>query len=129
MYCCEFTSFTSGSIDNFTRHLKRKHPAISTTPKERHRNEESLQTAAGAEPGSTGIAVVQSRLDRFIQKPLSNNKKRKIDERLITMIATEYHPLNIVNNAEFKKFVELLNPSYNLPTRETLSESFTSTIF
>ncbi|CAH0714114.1 unnamed protein product, partial [Brenthis ino] len=62
-------------------------------------------------------------MDGFTQRPLPPNKKIKIDQQLITMIAKEYHPLNIVNDTEFKKFVALLNSSYSLPTRKTLSES------
>lgn len=77
---------------------------------------------------SSSVCAVQKRavqpsMDRFTQRPLPPNKKIKIDQQLITMIAKEYHPLNIVNDTEFKKFVELLISSYSLPTRKILSES------
>lgn len=39
------------------------------------------------------------------------------------MIAKGYHALRIVEEQEFRKLVEMLNPGYKLPTRKTLSES------
>lgn len=39
------------------------------------------------------------------------------------MIAKEYHPLLLVEEPEFNKFVSLLCPSYRLPTRKRLSKS------
>ncbi|KAH9635584.1 hypothetical protein HF086_012253 [Spodoptera exigua] len=39
------------------------------------------------------------------------------------MIAKGYHALRMVDEVEFRKFVEMLNPGYTLPTRKTLSES------
>ncbi|XP_055522726.1 E3 SUMO-protein ligase ZBED1-like [Wyeomyia smithii] len=39
------------------------------------------------------------------------------------MICKEYHPFSLVEDKEFVRFVELLNPSYTLPSRKTLSNS------
>lgn len=146
-YCSELISFTSGSLGNLSRHLKRKHPTISTAPVERqvlmddeaesvhprtetdrsisvHSNSTiTVPPTSSIRPVAAQKSSAQPTMDGFTQKPLPPNKKSKIDQQLITMIAKEYQPLNIVNDTEFKKFVALLNPSYSLPTRKTLSES------
>lgn len=46
-----------------------------------------------------------------------------LDEQLVKMIAKGYHALRMVDEGEFRKFVEILNPEYSVPTRKTLSES------
>lgn len=52
----------------------------------------------------------------FIHRPLSQKKLMKI-------IASEYQPLNIVENGEFQIFLQMLNPNYTLPSRKTISNS------
>lgn len=134
-YCSETISFTSGTLGNLTRHLKRKHPTISTAPVERQvpvgvadvDDSESFQThlSTVAEQHSSQSTEpktkrTQPNIEDFTVRPLPPNKKNKIDQQLLLMIAKEYHPLSLVNDEEFKKFVSLLNPSYTLPTRKTL---------
>ena len=51
------------------------------------------------------------------------NKSQKIDEQLRTMIAKEFQPFSLVENIEFRKFVKMLNPSYSIPSRKTVSKS------
>lgn len=49
------------------------------------------------------------------------SKSKKIDEQLGIMMAKECKPFSLVENKEFKKIVSLLNPSYSLPNRKTIS--------
>jgi len=40
------------------------------------------------------------------------------------MIVKEYHPLRSVEDAEFRRYVQMLYPGYrNIPSRKTLSDS------
>lgn len=39
------------------------------------------------------------------------------------MIVKEYYPFSTVEDTEFIKLVNMLNPGYTLPSRETLSKS------
>ncbi|XP_017461846.1 PREDICTED: zinc finger BED domain-containing protein 6-like [Rhagoletis zephyria] len=39
------------------------------------------------------------------------------------MVVKEYQPFSIVEDPEFKRFINMLNPNYKLPTRKTLSTS------
>ncbi|CAH1098840.1 unnamed protein product [Psylliodes chrysocephalus] len=60
---------------------------------------------------------------QYFHKPLPLKKQKEIDRQLVVMIAKEYHPFSIVEDKEFIKFIHLLNPSYKLPTRKTVSAS------
>jgi len=62
-------------------------------------------------------------MDSFIPRPLSMNKSQKIDEQLGIMIAKEFQPFSVVENVEFRKFVNMLNPNYAIPSRKTVSKS------
>lgn len=136
-YCSEIISYTAGSLGNFTRHLKRKHPTISVGPVERQRAVTEVSETAPQDQDQernrpsmnsdlrpfTQKSAAQPLIDGFTVKPLPPSKKAKIDHQLLIMIAKEYHPLNLVNDTEFIKFVAMLNPAYNLPTRKTLTEN------
>jgi len=39
------------------------------------------------------------------------------------MIVKEYYPFSIVEDKEFRQFIKMLNPGYDLPSRKTLSTS------
>lgn len=66
---------------------------------------------------------LQSTLTSYISKPVGPSKSKILDEQLARLIAMEYQPLSLVEDKEFKKFVELLNPNYKIPSRSTLRNS------
>jgi hypothetical protein len=39
------------------------------------------------------------------------------------MIVKKYHPLSLVKDAEFGRYVHLLCPGYHIPSRKTLRDS------
>jgi len=45
------------------------------------------------------------------------------------MIVKEYYPLSIVDDKEFKKLINMLNPGYSLPSRKTLSVSLVPVLY
>lgn len=45
------------------------------------------------------------------------------------MIVKEYYPFSIVEDAEFKKLIYMLNPGYALPSRKTLSTSLLPVLY
>ncbi|CAG5000612.1 unnamed protein product [Parnassius apollo] len=63
------------------------------------------------------------------KKPLPINRMQQLDEQLVRMIAKVYHALRLVEEVEFRKFIEMLNPGYTLPTRKTLSESLLPKVY
>lgn len=66
---------------------------------------------------------VQYRMTHFTHKPVSTSKSKELDKQLLKLVASDYLAFSIVENEEFKKFVNLLNPSYNLPSRKTMSQN------
>ncbi|XP_055522567.1 E3 SUMO-protein ligase ZBED1-like [Wyeomyia smithii] len=74
---------------------------------------------------TTSSQPPQSSMTRFVNviKRLPVQKSRTIDVQLLKMICKEYHPFSLVEDKEFVRFVELLNPSFTLPSRKTLSHS------
>ncbi|XP_063538121.1 E3 SUMO-protein ligase ZBED1-like [Cydia strobilella] len=65
----------------------------------------------------------------YVRKPMPLKKMQELDEQLVEMIAKGYHALRMVDEVEFRKFVEMLNPGYTLPTRKTLSESLLPKVY
>ncbi|KAJ8720654.1 hypothetical protein PYW08_006119 [Mythimna loreyi] len=64
------------------------------------------------------------------KKNLPRNRMQQLDEQLVRMIAKGgYRALRMVDEVEFTKFVEMLNPGYTLPTRKTLSESLLPKVY
>ena len=83
-------------------------------------------------PSSSGGKVQgQASITNFIEvvKPLPLRKSRLLDEQLVRMISKGFHPFKIVEEPEFKKFVAMLNPSYQLPSRKTVSNSLVPSLF
>lgn len=51
------------------------------------------------------------------------NKSKLIDRQIGVMVAKEFYAFRIVEGKEFRKLLNLLNPSYMPPTRKTVSNS------
>ncbi|KAJ8720643.1 hypothetical protein PYW08_006108 [Mythimna loreyi] len=81
-------------------------------------------------PGQRPTAAAPTMAD-YVQskKNLPRNRMQQLDEQLVRMIAKRYHALRMVDEVEFRKFVEMLNPGYTLPTRKTLSESLLPKVY
>jgi hypothetical protein len=58
-----------------------------------------------------------------ITKPVSIEKNKQLDNQLVHMIAREYHPFSLVEDAEFRRFVQMLCPGYQVCSRKMLTNS------
>lgn len=76
---------------------------------------------------STRQSTITSFID--IVKPVPIRKSILIDEQLVKMICKEFHPFSLVEDVEFQKFVNLLNPEYQLPSRKTVSNSLIPRVY
>lgn len=86
---------------------------------------DTSETASGSNvkikkhiPSSSNITDYGS-----FSKPVSQFKSKMFDRQLVKMIVKEYQPFRIVEDNEFKKFVQMLCPGYTLPSRKTISEN------
>lgn len=67
--------------------------------------------------------ALQANLNKYLARPVSLSKAKQLDKQLIKMIVKEYHPFSLVEDPEFREFVNILNPGYTIPSRKTASSS------
>jgi hypothetical protein len=74
---------------------------------------------------SRSIQARQSHMSSYvnISKPVSIEKNKQLDNQLVCLIAREYHLFSLVEDAEFRRFVQILCPGYQIPSRKTLTNS------
>ena len=98
--------------------IDRLSPSISSATTPSRSSEVTTQRKSGCSMRTNGMN--QARVADFI-KSFPMNETQELNEQLVKMIAKEYQPLSLVEDAEFKEFVKMLNPTYALPSRKTLS--------
>lgn len=76
-----------------------------------------------------GCSKNQEMITNFIRRPISLAKSKQLDEQLLRVIVKEYQPFKVVENPEFKKFVTMLCPGYQMPDRKTISNSLIPKIY
>ena len=144
-YCSFVMSCTGGSTGNLIRHLKRKHPTVplhrTPTPAETSDSRSPQDEGPQQDPAAKEATVVcedissastsrskqarQSHMSSYVNiiKPVSIEKNKQLDNQLVRLIAREYHPFSLVEDAEFRRFVQMLCPGYQIPSRKTLTNS------
>ncbi|XP_036336147.1 zinc finger BED domain-containing protein 1-like [Rhagoletis pomonella] len=136
-YCDKKLAVGNKSTFNLIRHMNAKHPTQvihrqeapgeptpNNTSGSEVRNVQGTQTSSVSAVAPPCPSVLQ-----FLNKPLTIKKQAEIDAQVVAMIVREYHPFSVVEDAEFKKLVNLLNPSYKPPTRKTISSSLIPAIY
>lgn len=76
------------------------------------------------QPGSKATqrpANMQGTLSTFVKRPMSVIRTKAITEAIFAMIVLDLQPFSIVEDRGFKRLVNLLEPSYHLPSRFHLS--------
>lgn len=59
----------------------------------------------------------------FLKQKMTLATKKKIDDDLMLLFIKDYQPFSIVEDTGFRRFVGSLNPSYQLPSRKTISNT------
>ncbi|XP_044766261.1 zinc finger BED domain-containing protein 4-like [Coccinella septempunctata] len=149
LYCGQQLSVLNNSTGPLIRHLSRKHPTQQlirrsspqiTTERREISASSSSTSATETVPAAASLPLANRNISQavgtttrpvyeYFTRPLPSSKQREIDRQLISMITKEYHPFSLVEDEEFKKLVKLLSPSYNLPTRQTVSHALIPTIY
>ncbi|XP_026747001.1 zinc finger BED domain-containing protein 1-like [Trichoplusia ni] len=143
LYCANILSVPAGNCGNLGRHLKNKHPTVplvtdrqptqqtpeapqeTLAPTTSTATESATSNAPAPGPSSVGLPPHQPSIRDYAHSTKSMPPRRAelLDEQLVRVIANGYYPFSMVEDEEFKKFVNMLNPAYKLPTRKTLSQS------
>ena len=93
------------------RHAEQKHP------KEWKAAQAHTQTQA-----ISSFFSPKSMTTKVEKYTVKSEKRKKLNRKLVRMIAMDMRPINIVTGTGFKEFVQELDPRYVLPTRKTISE-------
>lgn len=64
----------------------------------------------------------QTNISEYAPRKITIDTQKKIDDALIKMLTKDFQPFKIVEDEGFRNFVHLLNPSYKIPNRHTLSK-------
>ncbi|KAJ2940863.1 hypothetical protein O0L34_g9489 [Tuta absoluta] len=147
LYCGQILSISSGNVSNLGRHMKSKHPTVSIVIQRQPHEEDGVVAeppvvdllqppaqnvapppASASTPSTSGNVSFVNKQPSILAfanntRPLPPKRTEKLDEQLLIMVAREYHPFSVVEDKEFKKFVQMLCPAYQLPTRKTLSNN------
>jgi len=147
--CQKVISFKSGSTNNLHRHLKTQHPTLQLTglraePDSDNNSDTDVSIASSASTSSANAATSasdptgpttspgqarpkrkQTSISQYLPPVLTPLRQEKIDEELAKMIATDFQPFSIVEDTEFKKHSQALNPSYIPPSRKALAQKVT----
>ncbi|XP_073954826.1 E3 SUMO-protein ligase ZBED1-like [Choristoneura fumiferana] len=148
-YCGLYLSIKSGSLGNLSRHMKNKHPTIplcvQRQPAQELSNEEHLPTTSAATaaaapstssavPSSSTMNLASTSTSTYARPgpgttlPISNYFRKPPSTR---KVVKGHHALRIVEEPEFKIFIEMVShcPGYQLPTRKTLSNTLIPKIY
>ncbi|CAJ0921704.1 unnamed protein product [Ranitomeya imitator] len=131
-------SYRAGSTNNLHRHMRSVHPTVKIDEKSQASGHVSVLAAKPEDCASTSgtasatphastnpqsVAKRQSSKTRLmVHKSMTHLKQAIVDEELVAMIARDFQPFSIVEDKGFRRFTYSLNPTYNIPSRKTISQ-------
>lgn len=157
--CKSSFSHRGGSVSNLRKHLQTRHPTLLEEPAAKRStlsNESSSQPHISQQPSSQSSTTQPSTSQSFISQNLTNQtstsqtstsqrrqgtlttyitrptpitRQKKLDRALLKMIVKDFQAFSIVEDKGFREFSSLLDPSYPLPSRTTLSKSYLQNIY
>ncbi|XP_039279367.1 E3 SUMO-protein ligase ZBED1-like [Nilaparvata lugens] len=140
---CKKQYKTSGNTSNLKDHLKRFHPFQKSNSTDEDVEDDVCLIEEGS--SSSNIASCSSSetsnkkkarpskgikhgiklyLDRGKKYDDKSDIKRKIDEALVKMIATDLEPFTMVEREGFRNFVSVIDSKYELPSKTHLKNNF-----
>nr|XP_039270001.1 zinc finger BED domain-containing protein 4-like [Styela clava] len=103
-WCHEKFAF-HGTTSNLSNHMKRKHPGIKL---------EEEQLSRG-----TSSSAKQTRLEHF--RPISQARQEEITCLITEFVVADMRPLSVVDGVGFRNLLKNLQPSYAMPSRQTIA--------
>lgn len=71
----------------------------------------------------------QTNMPSYLPKKITASNKKNIDAHLLKLFYCDYQPFRVVEDVGFKQFVRALNPNYELPSRQTISNSYIPSLY
>ena len=103
---CDRTFKNYNNTTNLSNHIKRLH------------------SQAERPESSTSFNISSDEINLLQIEMQECSSIKKLDKSLLAMIAQDLQPLSIVENPGFKRFVNDLNPLYQLPSRKKTNLRF-----
>ncbi|VEN41952.1 unnamed protein product, partial [Callosobruchus maculatus] len=136
--CKQELNFKSTS-NNLRKHMTRKHPTINLDfdepPDIQPQNctiatnstpcvsNNQLEGTLQPKIPRTLASKTQMNVDSFLRKKMGVSAQRNINEELMLLFTHDLQPFSVVEDYGFRRFVGILNPSYQLPSRKTISNT------
>lgn len=132
-------------MGNLRRHLVCSHPSIANqldvnqacppaALEERQQGQPSVQAASSSStseqnpPSAPQRNVVrQQSITSYVHRPVSTTSQQKLDDQLLKALVCHHRPFSQVDDEQFRVFINMLNPGYQMPGRKTLSGRFLET--
>lgn len=97
-------------------------PSTSQGPSTSKKPSTSLQSSTLQMLASTGKST-QQKMSVYLQQKITHKTKADIDNKLLQLFISDFQPFQIVEDNGFKQFVAALSPSYQFPSRFTISKT------
>lgn len=101
--------------------------AVSAVSNERA----ATATVTGLQTVSARTATATQPIGNYFRRPPSERNVDQLNRQLVKMVDKGHHALRIVEEPEFKCFIEMVSrcPGYQLPTRKTLTDKLIPKIY
>lgn len=109
--CAVEVSYTGGSTGAMSNHLKHVHKSLNT-------EQAAATTSKTVQPPITAFKTP-------VVSTMSKVKWQMCTQKLAQMCARDLRPMSIVEGDGFKEFCNELNPSYSVPSKQTISKYVT----
>nr|CAI5851085.1 unnamed protein product [Callosobruchus analis] len=103
-----------GQPQNYTDATTSKTPCVSNN---------QLEGIPQPKIPRTLTAKKQVHVDGFLRKKMGISAQRNITEELMLLFTHDLQPFSVVEDYGFRRFVGILNPSYQLPSRKTVTNT------
>ena len=114
---------------NLVNHLSTKHPEVNSQYVERKTSKEARP------PRETRKRLIQHQLSLEETQELTklwdinDSKSQRVHKRIGEMIAVDCQPLSVVEDIEFTRVLQVLEPWYKFPSRKYFTESVIPKIY
>jgi len=91
-------------------------------------NQRNIPVEVEAQDRNSSISIPnpckrkQLAITNYVPKKMSVDTQKKLDHSLLKLFTKDLQPFSVVDDPGFKEFVHLLNPTYKIPNRHSISK-------
>ncbi|KOB74120.1 Uncharacterized protein OBRU01_02555 [Operophtera brumata] len=143
--CKQKCSFKT-TVSNLKKHIHNKHVGVTPASSQLRQVQENLNTVCVAQTStvqnvssvdvvplvgtiienrpnaSEARQMVQTQISMQVKK-MTASQRVTIDEKLLMLFIKDFQPFSVVEDKGFREYTTALNPAYQLPTRQHISNT------